>query len=82
MDPAKHREIARLGGKAAHAHGTGHEFTSEEAREAGRKGGLAASQNRERMRELGRLGGAARAKQRREKEDENGSNPIRTNPEE
>ncbi len=35
------REIARIGGKAAHEAGTAHEFTSEEARLAGRKGGLA-----------------------------------------
>lgn len=41
MDPNKQREIASKGGKAAHARGTAHEFTSEEAREAGRKGGLA-----------------------------------------
>lgn len=40
MDPAKVREIASKGGKAAHQHGA-HEWTSEEAREAGRKGGLA-----------------------------------------
>ncbi len=39
MDEAKQREIASKGGKAAHAKGTAHEFTSEEAREAGRKGG-------------------------------------------
>lgn len=41
MDEAKQREIASKGGKAAHAKGTAHEFTSEEAREAGRKGGSA-----------------------------------------
>jgi general stress protein YciG len=34
-------EIARKGGKAAHEKGTAHEFTGEEARAAGRKGGLA-----------------------------------------
>jgi general stress protein YciG len=39
MDPQRQREIAREGGKASHEKGTGHEFTSEEAREAGRKGG-------------------------------------------
>lgn len=39
MDPARQREIAREGGKAAHQSGNAHEFTSEEAREAGRKGG-------------------------------------------
>ena len=41
MDPAKQREIASKGGRAAHEQGTAHEFTSEEAREAGRKGGQA-----------------------------------------
>ncbi len=39
MDPEKQREIASEGGKASHEKGTGHEFSSEEAREAGRKGG-------------------------------------------
>ena len=39
MSPEKQREIASMGGKAAHAKGTAHQFTSEEAREAGRKGG-------------------------------------------
>lgn len=39
MDEKKQREIASKGGQAAHRAGTAHEFTSEEAREAGRKGG-------------------------------------------
>jgi uncharacterized protein len=39
-------EIARKGGKAAHSAGTAHEFTSEEARVAGRKGGLASHAKR------------------------------------
>jgi general stress protein YciG len=41
MDPAKQRAIAAEGGRAAHASGNAHEFSSEEAREAGRKGGQA-----------------------------------------
>lgn len=41
MDPATQRRIASEGGKASHESGRGHEFTSEEAREAGRKGGEA-----------------------------------------
>ena len=41
MTPEKRREISSKGGKAAHAKGVGHEFTSEEARAAGRKGGAA-----------------------------------------
>jgi len=47
MDEDKQREIASKGGKAAHQKGTAHEFTSEEAREAGRKGGQARGQNQE-----------------------------------
>ena len=60
MDPAKQREIASKGGKAAHAKGTAHEFTADEARLAGSKGGKAVSQNREHMAEIGRKGGQAR----------------------
>jgi general stress protein YciG len=41
MDAAKQRDIASKGGKAAHAKGTAHEWTSEEACAAGRKGGMA-----------------------------------------
>ncbi|HOB75225.1 MAG TPA: KGG domain-containing protein [Phycisphaerae bacterium] len=41
MDPERQRQIASEGGRAAHAQGTAHEFTPEEAREAGRKGGEA-----------------------------------------
>ncbi|NQE38625.1 KGG domain-containing protein [Microcoleus asticus] len=57
MDEEKQREIASQGGKAAHEQGTAHEFTSEEAREAGRKGGETVSQDREHMSEIGREGG-------------------------
>ncbi len=46
MDRAKQREIASKGGKAAHQKGTAHEWTSEEARDAGRKGGIASHQRR------------------------------------
>ena len=46
MDAEKQRRIASLGGRAAHQQGTAHEFSSEEAREAGRKGGMARSANR------------------------------------
>jgi general stress protein YciG len=42
MNRNKQREIASKGGKAAHAKGTAHEWSREQAREAGRKGGLAA----------------------------------------
>jgi general stress protein YciG len=53
MDRAKQREIASKGGKAAHAKGTAHEWTSEEAREAGRKGGMASHRRRKEMNEGG-----------------------------
>ncbi|GIW61497.1 MAG: hypothetical protein KatS3mg089_0349 [Patescibacteria group bacterium] len=46
MPAEKQRLIASKGGKAAHAKGTAHEFTSEEAREAGRKGGQARQRKR------------------------------------
>ena len=48
MDPALVREIASKGGKANHAAGTAHTFTSDEAREAGRKGGRATRAKRAR----------------------------------
>lgn len=44
MDRDKQREIASKGGRAAHVQGTAHEWTSEEARAAGRKGGAASRQ--------------------------------------
>ena len=46
MDRVKQREIASKGGKAAHQKGTAHEWTSEEARDAGRKGGIASHRRR------------------------------------
>lgn len=65
MDEGRQRAIASEGGRAAHARGTAHEFTPEEAREAGRKGGEAVSQNREHMAEIGRRGGEARGNAQR-----------------
>lgn len=59
MDPAKQREIASKGGRAAHAKGTAHEFTPEQARIAGRKGGLTVSRDRAHMAAIGRKGGEA-----------------------
>ena len=46
LDPARVREIASKGGKAAHAAGTAHQFTSDEARVAGRRGGQASNARR------------------------------------
>ncbi len=64
MDREKQREIASKGGRAAHAKGTAHEFDSGEARDAGRKGGVAVSRNREHMAAIGRRGGEARGHSR------------------
>ena len=64
MDPTKQREIASKGGRAAHAKGTAHEFTSEEARVAGRKGGEAVSRDRAHMSAIGREGGHSRGRSR------------------
>jgi uncharacterized protein len=60
MDSDKQKAIASKGGQAAHARGTAHEFSSQEAREAGRKGGAVVSRNREHMAEIGRKGGESR----------------------
>jgi uncharacterized protein len=46
MDKSKQREIASKGGKVAHQKGVAHEWTREEAREAGRKGGRASRARR------------------------------------
>jgi len=51
MDRNKQREIASKGGKAAHQKGTAHEWTSEEAREAGRKGGMASHRRKQQQQE-------------------------------
>ncbi len=64
MNVEKQREIARKGGRAAHEKGTAHEFTSDEARAAGRKGGERVSANREHMSRIGRLGGKMSAGRR------------------
>ena len=67
MDRNKQREIASKGGKAAHQKGTAHEWTSEEAREAGRKGGMA-SHRRKQEQQGGSTGGGG-------SDDMTGSNP-------
>src|SRR6185503_2585868 len=64
MDIEKQREIARKGGRAAHQKGTAHEFTSDEARAAGRKGGERVSADRSHMSKIGRLGGRSSAGRR------------------
>lgn len=64
MNSERQREIARKGGKAAHEKGTAHEFTSDEAREAGRKGGERVSADRSHMSRIGRRGGQSSAGRR------------------
>lgn len=49
MDPELQRKIASKGGRAAHIKGTAHTWSSEEAREAGRKGGLISRGGRGRL---------------------------------
>jgi general stress protein YciG len=61
MDRERQREIASKGGRAAHAKGTAHEWTADEARVAGRKGGETVSKDREHMAAIGREGGGARS---------------------
>ncbi len=65
MDPSKQREIASKGGRAAHEKGTAHQFSANEAREAGKKGGGTVSQDRHHMAEIGRIGGQARGRKQR-----------------
>ena len=64
MDPQRQRDIASEGGRAAHEQGKAHKFTPEEAREAGRKGGMAsgaarASRSKARTAQAGPNGPAA-----------------------
>ena len=73
MDRDKQKEIASKGGRAAHAKGTAHEFDSGEAREAGRKGGMAVSRDRDHMSLIGRKGGEARGVARRNGGSSNGA---------
>lgn len=62
MDPAEQRRIASEGGKASHASGQGHKWTAEEAREAGRKGGLTSRRGPSRSTETGAKASATKAK--------------------
>lgn len=65
MSPERQREIASKGGRAAHEKGTAHEWTAEEARQAGRKGGETVSRDRAHMAAIGREGGGARGARNR-----------------
>jgi len=77
MDREAHRELARSGGVAAHAYGLAHRFTSEQAREAGKRGGAKTASNREHMAEIGRKGGFAK---RGYRQDEQRGKPSEAKP--
>ena len=62
MDRTRQREIASKGGRAAHAKGTAHEWSSDEARTAGQKGGIVVSRDRTHMATIGREGGESRSR--------------------
>jgi general stress protein YciG len=65
MDARRQREIAKKGGQAAHEKGTAHEFSSEEARAAGKKGGAVVSRDSSHMAAIGRKGGESRGSRAR-----------------
>ena len=69
MDRAKQREIASKGGKAAHQKGTAHEWTSEEAREAGRKGGMASHRRKQQQQQGGEEASGSQSYNRPEGEE-------------
>jgi general stress protein YciG len=60
MTPEQRAAICSKGGKAAHAQGKAHTFTSDEAKAAGKKGGATVASDRAHMAEIGRAGGKAR----------------------
>jgi uncharacterized protein len=71
MSPEKQKQIASEGGRAAHKLGVAHEWNSEEARKAGKKGGQIVSQNREHMSEIGRRGGQSSGGRRNRQQNNN-----------
>jgi uncharacterized protein len=67
LPPETKRAISKKGGIAAHEQGRAHEFSVEEARAAGSKGGVAVSQDRAHMAEIGRRGGKAKGRSAKDK---------------
>lgn len=61
MSKERQKEIASMGGKTAHEMGVAHEFTREQARKAGRKGGLARAAKRRAAQALRKLNAASQA---------------------
>ncbi|MDA5342256.1 KGG domain-containing protein [Stenotrophomonas maltophilia] len=76
MDGDKQRAIAAKGGRAAHASGNAHEFSPDEARVAGRKGGEAISRDRQHMAAIGREGGHARHANARQQQQQASLDPA------
>jgi general stress protein YciG len=81
ISPDRQREIASKGGKAAHANGSAHEFTPDEARIAGTRGAIAVKAKygrsyTEHMAEIGRKGGLTRAKNKAEREHASSQKPA------
>lgn len=74
MSPERQRQIASEGGRAAHKLGVAHEWSSDEARKAGKKGGQIVSQNREHMSEIGRRGGMSSGGRRSRQQNINENN--------
>jgi len=75
MDPERQRQISSQGGKAAHQKGTAHEFDSNEAREAGRKGGMVSGgrrRAREQQAQQSRTGGEPERESREQESDSEG----------
>jgi general stress protein YciG len=71
MSPERQKQIASEGGRAAHKLGVAHEWNSDEARKAGKKGGQIVSQNREHMSEIGRRGGQSSGGRRSRQQNSN-----------
>jgi general stress protein YciG len=64
LTPEQRKEIARKGGRAAQKRGRAHQFGSDDAREAGKKGGAKVSQDRAHMARIGAKGGRVRPSER------------------
>lgn len=74
------RQWASLGGKISQQEENAHRFTSETAREAGKRGGDAIAKDREYMRALGRRGGIAKANARKAAQATQAETPADVDP--
>lgn len=70
MSKEKQREIASKGGKAAQESGAAHRWDTDEAKEAGHKGGVVVSQDKEHMAAIGKLGGKKSKRRKRQESTE------------